>query len=102
MKLVTANTFVLRNGDSYIYHNSCGNTIRVPETQEIFTEELLPPAVNMEDTLKEPRAENIGYSNANNDNFGVEIIIKELIPFENFKLRLNLSLITWKRLLTVT
>ena len=89
MKLVTVNTFVLRNGDSYIFHNSCGNTIRVPETQEIFTEELLPPAVNMEDTLKESRAENIGYSNANNDNFGVEIIIKELNSFRKFQAKIE-------------
>ena len=39
----------------------------------------------MEDTLKESRAENTGYNNANNDNFGVEIIIKELNSFRKFQ-----------------
>ena len=68
------------------------NTIRGPETQEIFTEELLPPAVNMEDTLKESRAENFGYSNANNDNFGVEIIIKELNSFRKFQAKIESKL----------
>ena len=76
---------MLRNDDSYTFHNSCGNTILVPEKQEIFTEELLPPAVNMEDTLKESRAEKIGHSNASNDNFGVEVIIKELNSFREFQ-----------------
>ena len=92
MKLVAANTFVLRNGDSYIFHKSCGNTIRVPETQEIFTEELLPPGVNIDGTLKESRAENSGYSSANNDNFSVEIIIKELNSFRKFQAKIESKL----------
>ena len=36
-KLVAAKTFVLRNGDSYIFHNSCDNIILVPIVLEIFT-----------------------------------------------------------------
>ena len=83
---------MLRNGDFYTFLTSCGNTILVPETQEIFTEELLPPAVNMEGTLKESRAENIGYINAINDNFGVEIIIKELNSFREFQAKIESKL----------
>ena len=83
-KLLAANTFVLRNGDSYTFHNSY-NTILVAETQEIFTEEILPPDVNMEDTLKESRAENTSHSNASNDNFVTEIIINELNSFREFQ-----------------
>ena len=82
-KLVAANTFVLRNGDSYTFHNSY-NTILVAETQETYTEEILPPDVNMEDTLKESRAENTSDSNANNDNFVAEII-NELNSFREFQ-----------------
>ena len=89
---------MLRNGDSYTFHNSCGNTVLVRGTQEIFTEELLPPAVNMEDTLKESRAENIGYSNASNDNFGAEIIINELNSFREFQAKIESKLDNWKRL----
>ena len=58
----------------------------------MFTEELLPPAVNMEDTLKEPRAENTGYCNASNDNFGVEIIVKELNSFREFQAKIESKL----------
>ena len=39
----------------------------------------------MEDTLKESRAENIGDSNASNDNFVAEIIINELNSFREFQ-----------------
>ena len=91
-KLVGTKTFVLRNGDSYTFHNSCGNTILVLETQEIFTEELLPPAVNMQNTLKESRVENVGYSNVSNDNFDVEIIIKELNSFREFQAKIESKL----------
>ena len=83
-KLVAANIFVLRNGDSNAFHNSY-NTILVPETQELFTKELLPPDVNMEDTLKESRAENTKDSNASNDNFVAEIINDELNSFREFQ-----------------
>ena len=83
-KLVAANTFVLRNGDSCTFHNSY-NTILVAETQETFTEEILPPDVNMEDTLKKSRAENISDGNASNDNFVAEIIINELNSFREFQ-----------------
>ena len=76
---------MLRNDDSYTFHNSCGITILVPEKQETFTEELLPPSVNMGDTIKESRVENIGYSNASNDKFDVEVIIKELNSFREFQ-----------------
>ena len=30
-----ANTFVLRNGDFYTFHDSCDNTILFPETLEM-------------------------------------------------------------------
>ena len=83
---------MLRNGDFYTFLTSCGNTILVLETQEIFTEELLPPVVNMEGTLKESRAKNIGYINAINDNFGVEIIIKELNSFREFQAKIESKL----------
>ena len=46
----------------------------------------------MEDTLKESRAENIGYSNASNDNFGVEVIIKELNSFREFQAKIEPNL----------
>ena len=39
----------------------------------------------MEDTLKESRAKNIGYSNASNDNFAAEIIINKLNSFREFQ-----------------
>ena len=39
----------------------------------------------MEDTLKESRAKNIGYSNASNDNFVAEIIINKLNSFREFQ-----------------
>ena len=68
----------------YIYEDDFKLTLA--KTQ-IFTEELLPPAVNMKDTLKEARAKNIGYSNASNDNFAVEVIIKELNCFREFQAR---------------
>ena len=47
---------------------------------------------------KVSRDENIGDSNVSNDNLGVKVLIKELNSIREFKLRLNLSLITWKRL----
>ena len=43
---------MLRNGDSYTCHNFCDDTIFIPETQKNFTEEILKPAVNMEDAPK--------------------------------------------------
>ena len=36
-KLVAANIFVLRSGDSYTFPNSSDNTILVPKTLGIFT-----------------------------------------------------------------
>ena len=43
-----------------------------------FYRRNIATAVNMKGTLKESRAENCGDRNTNNDNFDVEVIIKEL------------------------
>lgn len=79
--MVATNTLMIHKGDSITFYNICGDTILVSEPQEISTEEILPAAVNMEDPLGNILAGKISDSNAKNDNFSVEVIVKELNSF---------------------
>ena len=83
--MVATNTLMIHKGDSITFYNICGDTILVSEPQEISTEEILPAAVNMEDPLGNILAGKISDSNAKNDNFSVEVIVKEQNSFREFK-----------------
>ena len=93
-KLVAANTFVFfqRNGDFYTFSNSYDNTVLATKTQEISTEEVLLSAVNFEECI----AGNISNSNAKNDNFGAEVIIKELNFLRGFQAKKKRAFFTGK------
>ena len=72
---------MLHKGDSKIFYNICDDTVLVSEPQEISTAEILPAAVNMEDPLANILAGKNSDNNVKNDNFSVEVIVKELNSF---------------------
>ena len=52
-KLIAANTFLLRHGDSYTFYNSSDVTTLVPERQKTFTKEKLPLSVKISKSLEQ-------------------------------------------------
>ena len=88
-KLVATNTLPLDKGDFNTFSNTCDDTILVAQPQEISIEEILSAAVNMEDPLGNIIAEKISDSKAKNDNFSVEVIVKELNSFPEFQTKIE-------------
>ena len=90
--IVATNTLMLHKGDSKIFYNICDDTVLVSEPQEISTAEILPAAVNMEDPLANILAGKNSDNNAKNDNFSVEVIVKELNSFWEFQSKIESKL----------